>query len=321
MTTAPQGSESGRTTTNHPRIDKGNIYGIVMMQMTMFCFVTNDTLSKFGGSDLPPGQVIFIRGFIAVLVILLILAFTGAWRRFRDAKNPIVLLRAFAEAISGILFMIALQRLPLPNVSALLLTIPLVTTASAAIFLGETVGIRRWTSVLVGMLGVLAIVRPGLEGFNFYSLFVLGAVAAASTRDLIARKIPSGSSLWVVTMTTMTFSCLAGAVLGTSEGWVPVGTSPLIVLSAAAIFLTLGQFLVVIAMTHGEVSVVSSFRYISMPISLFYGYMIWGHIPDALTWLGIILILSAGIYTMYRERQIQKIKRREQEILASHGPV
>ena len=321
MTAAPQGTDSDRTSGSPVRVDNGNIYGIFMMQITMFCFVTNDTLSKLAGSNLPTGQVIFIRGLIAVAALGLILALTGDWRRYRTAKNPIVLLRAFAEAISSILFMIGLQQLPLPNVSAILLTIPLITTAAAAIFMGEQVGIRRWTSIFIGMLGVLAIIRPGLEGFNVYSLFVLGAVVAASIRDLIARKIPTGSSLWVVTATTMTFSCLAGGLLGVSESWIAIDTSQTIFLAGAAIFLTLGQFVVVIAMTHGEVSVVSSFRYISMPISLFYGFMLWGDIPDSLTWLGIFLILSSGIYTMYRERQIQKVKKRDQEILASHEPV
>ena len=212
--------------------------------------------------------------------------------------------------------LVALKYMPLANVYAVLQAIPLATTAAAALFLGETVGIRRWLAVLVGFIGVLAIVRPGLESFNVFSLFAVGAVLFAATRDLITRQIKPHISLWVVTFTTMVVSTIGGGILAliqyyfaSDTGWIPPNSENLLYLALAAAFLTFGQYYVSIAMQNGEVSVVSSFRYVSMPIALIYGYLIWGDIPDMLTWFGIILILGSGIYTIHRERKVALMRR------------
>ncbi|PLW76771.1 DMT family transporter [Cohaesibacter celericrescens] len=313
MTTAPQGTAARRLDSSPQREDKGNLYGIVVMQITMLFFVTTDTLSKLVSDELATGQLIFVRGMFAVVAILVILIWRGELRHYRHAFNKIVLLRAVCETVAAILFLTALKHLPLANTAAILLTIPLATTAAAALFLGEQVGIRRWTAVFVGFLGVMAIVRPGLDGFNSYSLFALAAVVGASTRDLVTRRIPSGTSLWVVTLTTLFISAIGGGLLGVTETWQPVSNQNLIILFAAAFFLTMGQFAVVIAMNSGEISVVSSFRYISMPIALTYGYLLWGDIPDTLTWVGICLILSAGIYTIFRERKVSRLRKQAQQ--------
>ena len=309
MTTAPQGTVGRRVDSSTVPHDKGNLYGIMVMQLSILFFVTNDMLTKLVGSDVATGQMVVIRGLFAVLFITLVLAWSGQFRFYRHGFNKTVLLRSCLEAIAAIFFLTALPHLPLANISAIILTIPLTTTAAAAVFLGEQVGIRRWSAVFVGFIGVLAIVRPGLEGFNFYSLFVLGAVVFASARDLITRRIPKGSSLWVITFATMSVSTIGGALLGATEDWLPVTNINYVYLAGAALFMTLAQYFIVIAMNNGEVSVVSSFRYIAMPFSLAYGFLIWSEVPDTLTWLGISLILGSGIYTIFRERKVARLRR------------
>ena len=131
-------------------------------------------------------------------------------------------------------------------------------------------------------------------------------MVGATTRDLVTRRIPAGSSLWVVTFITLFVSALGGALLGTTETWLPLANQNLLILAAAALFLTMGQFIIVIAMNSGEISVVSSFRYISMPIALTYGFLIWNEVPDTFTWVGICLILCSGIYMISRERKVAK---------------
>ena len=210
MTTGPQGTAARRTSSSRFGEDRGNLFGIMVMQMTMFCFVTNDTLTKLTSDDLATGQIIVIRGLIAVLLLSIILIWTGEYRHLRQSFHPMVLFRATCEAVAALSFLIGLAQLPLANVSAILLTIPLATTAAAAIFFKEKVGIRRVTAIIIGFAGVLAIIRPGLEGFSIYSLFILGAVVGASSRDLATRRIPLGTSLWVVTLVTMIFSTIAG---------------------------------------------------------------------------------------------------------------
>lgn len=313
MTTGPQGTAARRADSSHIGGDRGNLYGIMVMQVTMFCFVTNDTLNKLVSDVVPTGQLMAVRGLCAVAIVLGICALQGAFGSFRHALHPMVLLRALLEAAAALFFLKALAHLPIGNVTAILLTIPLATTAAAAIFLKEEVGIRRWSAIGVGLLGVLAIVRPGLEGFNAFSLYALAAMLLASARDLITRRIPAGSSLWMVTLSTLSITTLAGGILGTSESWISLTGLQFFYLAASAIFLVGGHSLLVIAMNNGEMSVVSSFRYISILFALAYGYLLWGDLPDILTWFGISLVLLAGLYTIVRERKraLERKKARE----------
>ena len=297
-----------------PRVDGGNLYGIMLMQAAMLCFVTNDMLSKLASGSMGTGQLITIRGLAAITLLILILAWSGHYRKIRQGLHPIVILRSLLEALSAILIMVALANIPLANASAILLSIPLAATAAAALFMKERVGIRRWSAIIVGFVGVLAIIRPGLDGFNIYSLFALGTVFCASARDLIARKIPIGTPLSVVSLSTMAVSTIAGGALAATEVWQPVAHSSLMLLAAAGLVLTLGHYAVVIAMQNGEISVVSTFRYISMPISLIYGYLFWRDVPDWLTWVGIALILASGLYTIFRERTLARARKAQTEV-------
>ncbi len=310
MTTAPQGTVATRVDATAIRTDKGNLYGIMIMQIAVLFFVTNDLLTKMGGETLSTGQVVVVRGIVALTLLACMLVWTKEFTRLRAALHPTILLRAACETIAALLFLTALVHLPLANIGAIMLTIPLASTAAAAIFFGEKVGIRRWSAIMVGFAGVMAIVRPGLEGFTFYSLFALGAVVGATARDLITRRIPVGAPLWGVTFVTMLMSTIGGGLLNLTESWEPISTANMLMLALAAVFLTIGQYAIVIAMNNGEISVVSSFRYISMPISLFYGYIFYKDIPDLQTWIGISLILLTGIYTVFRERTVARMRRK-----------
>ena len=309
--------------TSPARDDRGNLYGILVMQISVFCFGTNDMFNKLVGDNLATGQMIFFRGIFATIFVLLLCLFMRQLKYMHQAMDPILLLRGLCETLSAIGCLVALKYLPLANVYAVLQAIPLATTAAAALFLGEKVGIRRWLAVFVGFIGVLAIVRPGLDSFNAYSLFAVAAVLFAATRDLVTRKIKPEISLWIVTLTTMVVSTIGGGILAIIQymvapesGWLVPDVQNLSYLAFAALFLTLGHYYVSIAMQNGEVSVVSSFRYVSMPIALIYGYLIWGDMPDLLTWFGIALILGSGIYTIYREGQVARMNRRSK---GEHG--
>ena len=133
--------------------------------------------NKLVGDNLATGQMIFFRGIFATIFVLLLCLFMRQLKYMHQAMDPILLLRGLCETLSAIGCLVALKYLPLANVYAVLQAIPLATTAAAALFLGEKVGIRRWLAVFVGFIGVLAIVRPGLDSFNAYSLFAVGSCA------------------------------------------------------------------------------------------------------------------------------------------------
>ena len=164
-----------------------NRKAILLMVAAMAGFILNDTFIKVASEALPTGQVIFLRGLLATPLILLIAWRLGALGRLASLRNRFVGWRTVGEMGSTALYLTALFNMPLANATAILQIVPLLTTAAAAIFLGERVGVRRWSAVALGLLGVLLIIRPGLEGFNAWSLVALAAMTLGSQRPLLLR--------------------------------------------------------------------------------------------------------------------------------------
>ncbi|WP_316859671.1 DMT family transporter [uncultured Cohaesibacter sp.] len=286
--------------------DKGSLYGIMMMQLSALLFATNDMVVKLIGVALPAGQIGFMRGCFAIVLLFGMLLFSGQIRMIRQASGKRVLMRGGLEAIAALLYLISLQQLPLANYTSFVMVIPLVATAAAALFLSERVGIRRWSAIILGLLGVLVIVRPGLDGYNSFSLFALAATFIAAARDLVTRRLPQGSALWVVALSTMILMTSAAFLYGLTEDWGVPSLYHLVLLAFSALFMTLGQAAVMIAIGQGDFSAVAPFRFMGLVFALIYGFVFWGDMPDGLTWLGILLVLSSGLYAMYRERQLAR---------------
>ena len=159
-----------------------NRKGILLMMAAMAGFILNDTFVKLASEELPTGQIIFLRGVLATPLVLLLAWRWGAFARLSALRDRFVAWRTVGEMGSTALYLTALFNMPLTNVTAILQIVPLITTAAAAIFLGERVGLRRWAAVSLGLLGVLVIVRPGLEGFNAWSLVALAAMGFIALR-------------------------------------------------------------------------------------------------------------------------------------------
>lgn len=280
----------------------GNRRGIAAMVGGMTLFVINDALIKFVSQTLPTGQIIFLRGALAVVIALGFATASGVLHRARAAVAPVVALRALIDTASTFLYLVALFNMPIGNITAINLATPLILTALAVVVLGETVGWRRWTAVVIGFLGVLLVVQPRTEGFTAYSILALVATAMHATRDLVTRRIdPSVPSLIVTLTTAATVTVFAGA-LSFFEGWQPLDALHFGLIVVASLFLTGGYILAIDSMRHGEMSVVAPFRYTGLLAALLAGYAVWGEIPNALASAGIVLLIGSGLYILQRER-------------------
>jgi S-adenosylmethionine uptake transporter len=191
--------------------------------------------------------------------------------------------------------------MPLANATAILQSLPLAITLAGALFLGEQVGVRRWTAVAIGFLGVLLIVRPGAEGFTVYALFALASVACVTLRDIVTRRMsPAVSSVAVALAAAggVTLSAgMAGLVVG---GWVAPDPRELALLAAASLCVIAGYLLSVMVMRRGEVSFVAPFRYTSIVWALLLGFVVFGDWPDALTLVGVAIVVGAASFTLWR---------------------
>jgi S-adenosylmethionine uptake transporter len=282
--------------------------GAALMSASMAGFVLNDTALKYGGANLGLFQAIFIRGLFAVGLMGFFAFAFGAFSSLPKGKDlRLISLRSIAEIGATLAFLTALFNLPLANITALLQATPLSIAFAAALLLNEPIGRKRIAAIVIGFAGVLIIVRPGLAGFNAYSLLGLVAVAFVTLRDLTARQLsPSIPSLLVAFVASFAIMATGGVGLLITQSWQTPSIPETGILALAAVFLMVGYYCSVATMRVGDVAVVSSFRYTVMIWAIALGWIIFGDIPDLWTNLGMIVILSAGLFTMWRERRLAK---------------
>jgi drug/metabolite transporter (DMT)-like permease len=193
--------------------------------------------------------------------------------------------------------------LPLANTTAILQVLPLAITLGAALTFGEPVGWRRWLAIAAGFIGVLIIVRPGVEGFNQFSLFALISVIFCAIRDLATKRIPAPiPSLFVTLLTTISVTIAGAGILVPLGGWTPPSGRALALLAFTAILLLIGYQCIIMALRTGDISAVAPFRYSALLWAMLLGYLVFGDRPDAMMASGAAIIVASGLYAFYRER-------------------
>ena len=279
-----------------------NLRGILAITASATGFVTNDALVKLATTELPTGEIIFLRGLLATSIMGLVASSGDHWRSPVILLRLPMLIRLVAAALSTLFVVAALRHLPLATTSAILQVGPLVVTAGSALLLGAHVGWRRWTASVVGFLGVLLVIKPGTASFVPAIWLALGALMCSATRDLTTRFVDRSVPSILVTFAASASVTVAGLALLPFESWVVPNLRASLLLSAAAACLFVAYHLGVIAMRTGEISVVAPFRYSMIVLALIFSYAFWGHVPDPMAMLGIAVICLAGLYLLYRER-------------------
>lgn len=284
-----------------------NLRGSALMVLAMAGFALEDMFVKRLSYDLPVGQILVFLGAGGAVMFGAISVGRGHRLFSRDLITTPVMLRNLGELIGTLGFVTAIALTPLASASAILQATPLAVTLGAALFLGEDVGWRRWSAILVGFVGVLMVIRPGFAGFEPASLFAVQAVFGLALRDLATRAVPR-------TVTSMQLSCYGfativpaglimvwisgGAVNPDATQWRDIGLA--LILGVA------GYYAIVAAMRVGEVSFVTPFRYSRLIFALIIAVTLFDERPDALTLIGASIIISSGLYTLLRERRLRR---------------
>lgn len=282
-----------------------NLRGAMLMCLSMLGFTCNDTVMKFVTQEMPLYQAITLRGVVVILGIGLI-----AWRegglklRIAPGARLPMALRVIGEIGSTLLFLNALMHMAIGDLSAIMQALPLVVMLAAALFFGEKLGWRRMSAVIVGLLGVLIILRPGSGTFGIWALVALGSMLLVALRDLATRKFGREVRSSTIAFYAAIAVALTGLVMSLGQGWVAPSLSQLLLLGLAGAFLTVGYVSAVSAMRVGEMSYVAPFRYTSLLAAIFLGLVVFGEWPDLWTWLGSALVVGAGGYTIWREAQL-----------------
>lgn len=284
-----------------------NLRGAALMTLSMIVFTCNDAVIKFVVQDsgMPLYQAVTIRGLFVMLALWLVSQREGGLRLRLDAasRRPMTL-RVFGEVASTILFLNALTHMAIGDLSAVMQALPLAVMLGAAVFFGETLGWRRTIAVLVGLSGVLLILRPGSGAFGIWSVVALGAMLMVTLRDLSTRSFGRHVASETIAFYAATAVMVTGLALSLPAGWIIPSLNQILLLALGACFLTVGYVTAVSAMRIGEISAVAPFRYTSLVAAILMGLIVFGEWPDMWTWIGSGLVVGAGIYTIWREARL-----------------
>ena len=261
---------------------------------------TNDAVLKWLTSDYPVGQLMFIRGLFVFLPVMLIVWRAGGFGLIRVNSFRDQSLRAGFAFTSGFCFITGISFLPLADALAITFAGPLFVTALAPPMLGETVGWRRWSAVLVGFAGVVVMLRPGAEAVQWAALFPLGASLAGAFRDLTTRQM-AGRETSVSIMCFSTAVIVLAGLCTWPFGWAPLVLEDLGLMALSGMLVGGAHFLLIERFQWAEAVLLAPFKYTNMIWAILFGFVIWGDLPDAWTMTGATIVIVGGLYIIRRE--------------------
>ncbi|MET0866796.1 MAG: DMT family transporter [Pseudorhodoplanes sp.] len=288
-------------TTEHSISPAQNRRGMIALTAGMALYTLNDTIVKLIARDFPLGEIIFLRGLFSVVVLVVALAAVSGLGSLRLAIDRRVFWRAGFDGLATVFFVIALMRMKLAELSAVVLTSPLIVTALAALTLRVEVGWRRWAAIFVGLAGTLFIVKPTPATLDVWALVALVAAICSALRDLVTRNIGSAIPSLAVSVYCATAVMLCGAVMGANESWRMPDASQWVLVVAAGALLGTATYLIVIGFRDVDIPVVAPFRYTLLLWGALSGYFVFGEVPDGWAWVGAALIALSGLYALRRE--------------------
>ena len=279
-----------------------NLRGIIFMLIAMAGFAIEDAILKILARDLPISELLIIVGLGGFLMF-----FSVAVARRKPIFSPHMRNKPFAarfvsDIFAPLFFLPALALIPLATVTSILQATPILVTMGAALFLKERVGWRRWSAIIIGFIGVLIVVRPGMEGFHPGSILAVIGVLFLACRDLSSRLIPAELSSSTVTAYAFFASIIAGGIALPFFDpliWPEPAHWPLLIDS---IFIGgIAYFFIVLATRVGDVAVIAPFRYSRLLFALLIAVTVLNEYPDWQTLFGATIIIGSGLYTFWRE--------------------
>ena len=284
-----------------------NFRGAVLMMICMGAFVLNDAFVRLAGDSLPLAQILFFRGILTTIALLLVAFYTGVFKLKVPRQDKwLIFFRSVTEALTAYFFLTAVMNMPFANVTAILQILPMTVTLAAAIIFKEKVGVFRISLIMLGFFGVILIINPAQDGFNKYAGYALISVLSITTRDLLNRKLSVDVPTLIPTVSASLGVLLFSILLITKTAFQPLDLQNSFFILAAAFFIIFGYYTAVLVMRSGEISFISPFRYTAVLFALMLGFVFFDEQPDGIAFLGMTIVIISGIALMIRNNSVQK---------------
>ena len=275
---------------------------VAWMLMAVACFSLMDAGMKQLSSSYPTLQVTFLRGAASLPFVLVWVLATAGPRSLIPVRWGLHLLRGLLGMAMIGCFVFALRSLPLSTAYTIYFVAPLLIAALSVPLLGEHVGPRRWIAIGIGLVGVLVVLRPGVDGFiSVPGLMVLLAAtayaAAAITVSMLTRTdTPQSMVVWFLVILAL------GAGLLAIPDWQPLQLGHAALIAGMGLAGAGGQVALTRAFQLGEASLIAPLEYTGLVWVIGWDLAFWGVLPDRFTWLGAAIIVASGLYLLHRER-------------------
>ena len=278
------------------------VRAIVTMLVAVAVFALMDAGLKTLSAHYPPFQVAALRGAASLPLVLAWALLTTGVAPLLHVRWPLHLLRGVLGIAMMASFVYALHRLPLSTAYSIFFVAPLLLTAMSVPLLHERVGPRRWAAIVVGLVGVVVLLRPGGAGMlSMAALAVLlaalmYAVSAITVRVLARSDSSQAMVVWMMAMMAV------GAGLLALPNWVPLRGEDAWTIAGVGVAGAVGQYAITEAFRLGEASLLAPLEYTALVWGVLLDATLWGVVPDGVTWIGAAIIVASGLYLLRRER-------------------
>jgi drug/metabolite transporter (DMT)-like permease len=304
--------------------------GIAFKLISAALFAVMQALVRYLGSRYPIGQVVFYRSVFAIVPVVLVYAWRGELAAVVRTERPLGQAGRGVLSIAGMFFNFgAVARLPLVESNAIAFSSPLFTVALAALILSERVRVYRWSAVVVGFVGVLVVLSPHLSGDELTAAIggatgligvvyaICGSLTNAGTAIQTRRLTQSESTSSIVFYFSL--SCALAGLATLPFGWVTPSRGEIAALISIGILGGTGHIFLTESYRFASASLVAPFDYTAMIWALVLGYAMFGETPTSEIVLGSAIIAAAGLFVIWRERQLATTRRRDGLATAAAG--
>lgn len=293
--------------------------GAILMLIAVSLFACLDTSAKLSGRSVPAIEVVWFRFVIHFVLAAAVLNPWKAPQAWRTSAPKLQLARAAVQIICTGLNFLALSYLQIAQTLSIQFMGPIFVTLLSVLFLGEVVGRYRWTAIFISFIGVLIITRPGFgtmsPGFGLIILSVIiGASYSIMTRKLAATESPGSMLLIMAAFPAIILTPIMPFVwvwpATAADWWALVGTG---------VFGVVSHFFYIQAHRHAQSSFLAPLQYFQFLAVLVLGFVIFGDVPTAWTFLGTLVLIGSGLFIWYRERKLGRAEKLRSQLKEAHA--
>ena len=293
--------------------------GILCIAAATVFLTANDSMIKWLSPYYPLHEIVLIRSLVAISITLFIVRLEGGLRILRTRRPVLHFIRGFLIVLANMAFFLGIAAMPLADATALFFVAPLIITMLSVPILGEQVGLKRWLAVFAGLAGVVIMMRPGFGVVSVAAAFPLLAALAYASMQMLTRRLgvteKAAALAFYIQLTFILVSASIGLAVGDGRygnvdnpslafffrAWTWPSLADAGLMTLCGTLVACGGYLMSQAYRSAQAAVVAPFEYTALPLAVFWGYQLFGDLPDGFTILGILLIVGSGLFVFYRE--------------------